>query len=98
MDILVVKGYVSHNRRLYGAGEQLKMDDSEATRLLAQGVAKAVETQPFSLPESQAEGTADGDESADDKEPGDKAVNMELPEVDATAAVKKAPARRGSKK
>lgn len=102
MDIIVLKGYVSYNRRLYGAGEQLHVEDSDAARMIAQGIAKAVETQPFSMPQNTAEVTADAnevtDENAGTNETVDDSADMSLPDVDAAAAVKKAPTRRKGKK
>jgi hypothetical protein len=42
MKVEVVKGYVSHNRRLFGVGACLDVDASAAERLIRAGVVKAV--------------------------------------------------------
>lgn len=100
MNIRILKGYVSQNRRLYGVGEEVTIDDAIAMALVAQG--KAVETQPFSMPQNQAEVTADANEvineNAGTSETVDESADMSLPDVDAAAAVKKAPTRRKGKK
>ena len=40
MEIKVIKGYISHDKKLYGVGSVLNLEDSgEAKRLIAAGIA-----------------------------------------------------------
>lgn len=75
MKIRVTEGYVGFNRKVYGAGTVLELEDQDAAYLIKEGVAvKAPEESPADAVDGAAE-APDGDE-------------MTLPDVDPAAAVK----------
>lgn len=76
MEIKVIKGYVSHNKKLYGVGTVLDLEDSgEAKRLIAAGIAAS--TKKAAVKE---EAPAAAPKNADP---------AELPVVDPMASVQK---------
>lgn len=93
MQVMVIGGYVSHQKNLYEPGDIFELDDDAAKRLMKRGAVMgfvdhdtgnaAVET-PANAGDEPAENAANaGDEPAED---------AALPDVDPTANVK--PKRR----
>ena len=75
MEIKVVKGYISYNKKLYGVGTTLDLEDSgEAKRLIAAGIAKSTRK---SAVKEEAPAAAQNTDPA------------ELPAVDPMASVQK---------
>ena len=73
MKIKVIKGYISHGKKLYGVGNVIDVEDSsEAKRLIAAGVAAS--TKEAALKEDA---------------PVAAEVSAELPAVDPMASVQK---------
>ena len=77
MKVEVVKGYVSHNKRLFGVGACLDVDASAAERLIRAGVVKAVDNTAMAPVKAEAPAT---------KEPASE--DTILPEADPAANVK----------
>lgn len=75
MKIRVTEGYVGFNRKVYGAGAVLKLEDQDAAYLIKEGVA-------VEAPEESSADVVDGAVEVPD---GDE---MTLPDVDPAAAVK----------
>lgn len=75
MKIRVTEGYVGFNRKVYGAGTVLELEDQDATYLIKEGVAvKAPEESPADAADEAVETSTDDE--------------MTLPDVDPVAAVK----------
>lgn len=93
MKVMVIGGYVSHQKNLYEPGDIFELDDDAAKRLMKRGAVvefvdhdagnAAVET-PANADDESAEDAANADD-----EPAEDAA---LPDVDPTANVK--PKRR----
>lgn len=75
MKVMVIFGYVSHNKRLYESGDCLEVPDEAAKRLMKAGV--VVEVVDHDEEKAPAEPVAEV--------PADDAA---LPDVDPTASVK----------
>lgn len=88
MKIKVVKGYVSHEKKLFSAGAVLDLSDDMAKRLIAAGTVEMV---------SQSSGKAQKVEQPKQKakakkqepEPSAADSGIELPAADPVASVKK---------
>ena len=75
MKIRVTEGYVGFNRKVYGAGAALELEDQDAAYLIKEGVAV----------EAPTEATTDAVDEAVEAPADDE---MTLPDVDPAAAVK----------
>lgn len=75
MKIRVTEGYVGFNRRVYGVGAVLELENQDAAYLIKEGVAvKAPEEASADVVDGAVEAPADGE--------------ITLPDVDPAAAVK----------
>ena len=75
MKIRVTEGYVGFNRKVYGVGAVLKLEDQDAAYLIKEGVAvEAPQEAPTDAVDEAVEAPADDE--------------MTLPDVDPEAAVK----------
>lgn len=75
MKIRVTEGYVGFNRKVYGAGAVLELEDQDAAYLIKEGVAVKAPEEASADAVDGAAGASDGDE-------------MTLPDVDPATAVK----------
>ena len=91
MKIKVIKGYVSHEKKLFGAGAVLDLSDDMAERLIASGTVEAVspssgkkEVQKAEQPKQKAKAKKQEPEPSASADSG-----IELPAADPVASVKK---------
>lgn len=90
MKIKVIKGYVSHEKKLFSAGAVLDLSDDMAERLIASGTVEAVspssgkkEVQKAEQPKQKAKA------KKQEPEPSAADSGIELPAADPVASVKK---------
>ncbi len=93
MKIKVKKGYVSHERKLFGAGAVLDISDDVANRLIASATAEAVSKNHKKPEKPKAEEKAEQPKQkakAKKQEPAvEEELGIELPAADPVASVKK---------
>ncbi len=89
MEIKVIRGYVSHEKKLFGAGAILDLANDAAKRLIASGSAEAVasNTRKAEVPVEPVK--AKPKQKKHVQEPAAEESGAELPAADPVASVRK---------